>query len=189
MLTYPWDILFVTFHGSSGHTYMNFRPHSFYFISFLNTPRETSGCEKGCPDCSGTLTFSRFLRHIRLSMFVGKYSHKKCYPFWVLKRPLDGTIRLRYQGDNTSSQWRNFIANCPIYKDFCDHCVSFISQRWNEICLQSRLPFDLFKLSCLCSHFQSLEYIFIHATHGLMYNVHGSCLRFVYFIHTWMNIE
>ena len=64
VLTYPWDILFVTFHGRSGHTYINFRPHSFYFISFLNTPRETSDCEMGCPDCTGRLTFSRFLRHI-----------------------------------------------------------------------------------------------------------------------------
>ena len=163
---------------------MNFRPHSFYFISFLNTPRETSGCEKGCPDCSGTLTFSRFLRHIRLSMFVGKYSHKKCYPFWVLKRPLDGTIRLRYQGDNTSSQWRNFIANCPIYKDCCDHCVTFISQRWNEICLQSHLPFDLFKLvdvkrecTAVCNLVVSHAFTLFLANTLVLSNVGGSLFK------------
>ena len=57
--------------------------------------------------------------------------HKKSYPFCVVLRPLDGAIRLRYQGDNTSCEWRNFIANwCKFnYKYCCDHCVTFISQQ------------------------------------------------------------
>ena len=38
--------------------------------------------------------------------------HKKSYPFCVFLRPLDGATRLRFQGDNTSCEWRNFIANC-----------------------------------------------------------------------------
>ena len=33
--------------------------------------------EKGCPDCSGTLTFSRFLRQIRLSMIVSEWFQRR----------------------------------------------------------------------------------------------------------------
>ena len=61
-------------------------------------------------------------------------------------RPLDGAIGLCYQGHKTKlvpSEGEG-ISLLTLLQIFFDHCVTFIFN--NEIFLQSRLPFDLFKL-------------------------------------------
>ena len=97
----------------------NQAPHSNFFIDHLQKLRRNSFIYLWIL----LLATERQTIMRQVDLILG---HKKSYPFCVFLRQLDGATRLCYQGDNTISQWRNFIANCRIFKYCCDHCVMHI---------------------------------------------------------------